>query len=178
MSSFVRSSALAVTVVLSFGASSGALAERPVWTPIAELLVGSLGKSDPQRLSDVMTRCTALSMTLSGLTADFSEEMAQLYRSQANRFIEHSLRIDSMDHKQRTGREPDMAVLEAATLAELQTLMLGYGEWMDQNILDGGSLFDKEIELEMESCQLATRLVSQLPMAINEYPVQEEEEED
>jgi hypothetical protein len=155
-----RLPALAVSVVLSLGAAP-VMADRPEWKPIAELLVGSLGRQDAESLSDVMTRCTALSMTLSGLTSDFSPEMSQLYRDQANRFIEHSLRIESIDHKARTGEDIDVGALEEATLDELKTLMLGYSEWMDQNIADGGSLFDKEIELDMESCQLATRLVSQ-----------------
>jgi hypothetical protein len=162
MSSIFRLPVLAAAVTLSFGAGS-ALADRPVWRPIAELLVGSLGQSDPQQLSDVMTRCTALSMTLSGLTEDFSQEQAALYKGQANRFIEHTLRIESQHHRDRTGEEPDMEVLEAATLEELKTMMLGYSQWMDQNIADGGSLFDKEIEMDMESCQLATRFVAQLP---------------
>jgi hypothetical protein len=157
---FKRLPVVAATAVLLCGAQV-AMAERPIWTPIAELLVGSLGKSDPKSLADVMTRCTALSMTLSGLTSDFSPEMAQLYRDQANRFIEHSIRIDSLDIRQRTGEEANIEQLEEATVAELKTMMVGYSEWMDENIADGGSLFDKEIELDMESCQLATRLVSQ-----------------
>jgi hypothetical protein len=144
-------------------AAGPALAERPLWTPIAELLVGSLGESDPQQLSDVMTRCTALSMTLSGLTESFSPEIAQLYKSQANRFIEHTLRIESQQYWQLTGEEMSAEDLEAATLEELKMMIVGYSDWMDQNINDGGSLFDKNIELDMQSCQIATRLVAQLP---------------
>jgi hypothetical protein len=154
---------MVAVVVLSLGTTSAVLAERPAWTPIAQLLVSSLGQSDPDQLADVMTRCTALSMTLSGVTEDFSQEIAQLYRTQANRFIENALRIESQQYVRNTGKEPDMEALEAAEAEALKTMILGYSQWMDQNIAEGGSLFDKAIEMDMTSCQLTTRFVAQVP---------------
>jgi hypothetical protein len=163
MSSILRGPVLATALMLSINAAP-ALAARPVWTPVAALLVGSLSASDPQRLSDAMIRCTALTMNLSEVSSEFSAEMAQLYRSQANRFIEHALRIESQRHRERTGEELDRTQLELNTLAKLKPMILGYSQWMDQNIVDGTSLFDKELEMDMKSCELAMRFITQLPV--------------
>ncbi|HWK53419.1 MAG TPA: hypothetical protein VNR18_03545 [Hyphomicrobiales bacterium] len=156
----VRLAVLAAPVLLL--GTMPAHADKPTWTPIAELLIGSLGKTDAVSLADVMTRCTALSMTLSGLTADFSPEMSQLYKDQANRFIEHSLRIESQVQADQSGEITDLEELSGATREKLKTMVIGYSDWMDDNMEAGGSLFDREIEMEIDSCHLATRLVSQL----------------
>lgn len=164
MPSFRARLAFVATSALLLG-TAPAMAEKPVWTPIAELLVGSLGKADAMSLADVMTRCTALSMTLSGLTADFSPEMSQLYKDQANRFIEHSLRIESQVKADQTGEATDLDELSDATREKLKTMVMGYSDWMDDNMAVAGSLFDREIEMEIDSCHLATRLVSQMSSA-------------
>ena len=139
-----------------------ALAQKPEWKPIAELFVGSIGEQDPVRMADVMTRCTALSMTLSGLAIDFSPEMAKLYKDQATRFIQYSVLIESQLEQEITGLEADITVLSVTILEKLKGMISGYSQWMDHNNANDGSFFNKDIEMEMSSCQLATKLASQM----------------
>lgn len=154
---------LAATTVLLCGAAGSVLAQKPAWTPIAELLIGSLGEADASRMSDVMTRCTGLHMTLAGMAADFSPEMSQHYKDEAARMISQGVFIESEMEKEETGAaEADIAALSDATIAKLKIIISGYSDWMDENIANGDSYFSKEIELEMDSCSLASRLMSQI----------------
>ncbi len=154
----------AVTAVLLLGAMAGpaALAEKPTWTPIAELLVGSLGESDPVRMSDVMTRCTALTITLASLAADFSPEMSDLYRKEADRFIQNGVLIESNLEKELTGKDADIDAVSNLLVAEVKGMLTGYNDWLDDNNSTSGSYLNNEIELEMDSCHLASRLAEQM----------------
>lgn len=154
--------ATALTLSLLGLASPLALAEKPQWKPIAELLVGSLGDSDPARMSDVMTRCTALTITLAGLAADFSPEMSELYRAEADRFIQNGVLIESNLEKELTGKEADIDVVSALLVAEVKGMLSGYSDWLDDNNSTGGAYLDSAIELEMDSCHLASRLALQM----------------
>lgn len=139
-----------------------AVAEKPVWTPIAELLVSSLSESDPVRMSDVMTRCTALNMILAGMASSDSEESATSYQNEARRLIENAVLIDSRLVKEMTGEDADVPAVSEATIAEVKGLVNGYNDWLDDNMATGNSWFSKELELEMESCSLASRFVAQM----------------
>lgn len=139
-----------------------ALAEKPTWTPIAELLVGSLGESDPVRMSDVMTRCTALTITLAGLAADFSPEMSALYRREADRFIQNGVLIETNMEKELTGKDADIDNVSNLLVAEVKGMLTGYNDWLDDNNSTSGSYLNNEIELEMDSCHLAARLAEQM----------------
>jgi hypothetical protein len=155
----------AATALLLLGGLAGsgaALAEKPVWTPIAELLVGSLGESDPARMSDVMTRCTALTITLASLAADFSPEMSDLYRQEADRFIQNGVLIESNLEKEMTGKDADIDAVSNLLVAEVKGMLTGYNDWLDDNNSTSGSYLNNEIELEMDSCHLASRLAQQM----------------
>jgi hypothetical protein len=143
-------------------ASPVVLAEKPAWTPIAELLVGSLGESDPSRMSDVMTRCTALTITLASLAAEFSPEMSDSYRREADRFIQNSVLIESNLEKEMTGKDADIDLVSNLLVAEVKGLLTGYNDWLDDNNSTGGAYLNNEIELEMDSCHLAARLAAQM----------------
>lgn len=140
----------------------GAFASKPEWTPIAELLVGSLGTSNPVQMSDVMSRCTALNMILSGMAADFSPDMAEHYRSEAHMFIQNNVLIESQMVQVETGVEADIPALSDAAIAEVKLLVDGYNEWLDDNIAGSGSYFNKDIDMEIESCQLASKLATRM----------------
>jgi hypothetical protein len=142
--------------------SNTAFASRPDWTPVAELLVGSLGTSDPTQMSDVMSRCTALNMILSGMASDFSPDMAEHYRNEAHVFIQNNVLIESQMVEQTTGEEADIPALSDAAIEEVRGMVDGYNEWLDDNIADSGSYFTKDIDMEIESCQLASRLAASL----------------
>lgn len=154
--------ALALSLLGTALASPLVLADKPQWTPIAELLVGSLGESDPSRMSDVMTRCTALTITLAGLAADFSPEMSDLYRAEADRFIQNGVLIESNLEKELTGKEADIDAVSDLLVAEVKGMLSGYSEWLDDNNSTGGAYLNNEIELEMDSCHLASRLALQM----------------
>ncbi len=139
-----------------------AFADRPEWKPIAELLVGSLGTSDPVKMSDVMTRCTALNMILSGMAADFSPDMATHYKNEAHKFIQNGVLIESQMVRQLTGVEADIPALSDAAIEEVKVMVAGYNDWLDTNIADSGSYFNKDIDMEIESCQLAGKLAARM----------------
>jgi len=154
--------ATAVLLLGSFLAPSAAVAQKPTWTPIAELLVGSLGESDPVRMSDVMTRCTALTITLASLAADFSPEMSDRYRAEADRFIQNGVLIETNLEKEMTGQEADIDAVSNLLVAEVKGMLTGYNAWIDDNNSSSGSYLNNEIELEMDSCHLASRLATQM----------------
>jgi hypothetical protein len=155
----------AATAVLLLGAAAGPLAhaEKPTWTPIAELLVGSLGESDPVRMSDVMTRCTALTITLASLAAEFSPEMSDLYRREADRFIQNGVLIETNLEKEMTGKDADIDAVSNLLVAEVKGMLSGYNDWLDDNNSTGGSYLNNEIELEMDGCLGAGRVPHPLP---------------
>jgi hypothetical protein len=152
--------AAATTLLLLTPAAS--FASKPEWTSIAELLVGSLGTSNPEQMSDVMSRCTALTMILSGMAADFSPDMADHYRSEAHMFIQNNVLIESQMVQNATGSEADIPALSDAAIAEVKGLVDGYNEWLDDNIAGSGSYFNKDIDMEIESCQLASKLAARM----------------
>jgi hypothetical protein len=143
-------------------ATGPVFADKPTWKPIAELLVGSLGTSDPAKMSDVMTRCTALNMILSGMAADFAPDMATHYKNEAHRFIQNGVLIESQMVRQETGAEADIPALSDAAIAEVKDLVAVYNDWLDDNIADSGSYFNKDIDMEIESCQLAGKLAARM----------------
>jgi hypothetical protein len=51
-----------------------------------------------------------------------------------------------------------------ATIAEVKGLVNGYNEWLDDNMAATDSWFDKEFEMEMNSCSLASRFVNQMQL--------------
>ncbi len=138
------------------------LAQKPAWTPIAELLVGSIGEADPVRMSSVMTRCTALNMMFAGLATDISAEKSQHFKDEALRHIQRGIRIESKLAQASTGQEADVEVLSGAIVAKVKVMVAGYNQWLDHNNTTSGSYIDKDIEMEMNSCQLASRLVTQM----------------
>lgn len=162
MASRHRSLPLLAALSVSLIAILPALAEKPAWTPIAELLVGSIGNMDPARMSDVMTRCTGLTMTLASMAADFSPETSARYRDEAHKFIQNGVLIDSRLEKERTGVDADINAVSNATIAKVKEAVSGYNDWMDDNIATNDSYIDKDIELEMSSCRLASRLLAQV----------------
>ena len=139
-----------------------ALAQKPVWTPIAELLVGSIGEADPVRLSNVMSRCTALNMMFAGMATDISPDKSRHFKDEALRLVQHGILIETRLEKDSTGHEADVDLVSGAMLARVKTLVGGYNQWLDHNNLISGSYIDKEIEMEMNSCQLASRLMTQM----------------
>lgn len=153
---------LAAAASLLLLGSSASYASKPEWTSIAELLVGSLGTSNPEQMSDVMSRCTALTMILSGMAADFSPAMAEHYRSEAHMFIQNNVLIESQMEENVTGVEADIPKLSDAAIEEVKGLVDGYNEWLDDNIAGSGSYFNKDIDMEIESCQLASKLAAQM----------------
>jgi hypothetical protein len=157
---FLRTkSAAFAALLLGSGAAS---ASKPEWISVAELLVGSLGTSDAAQMSDVMSRCTALNMILSGMAADFSPDAAAHYRNEAHKFIQNNVLIESEMVRQETGVEADIPTLSTAAIEEVRLLVSGYNEWLDDNIAHGGSYFDKDIDMEIESCQLASKLATRI----------------
>ena len=139
-----------------------AQAERPTWPPVAELLIGSIGEADPVRMSSVMTRCTALNMLFAGLSQDFSPDMSRGYHDAARRMIEHGVLIESNMEEQRTGHDADINALSVVMTERVKDTLVGYSDWFDANLVAEGFYINKDIELEMDSCKLASRLVNQL----------------
>jgi hypothetical protein len=145
------------------GYSGTTQAQMPVsWTPIVELLVSGIGDSDPVRMSTVMTRCTALNMTIAGVLADSSPEMSDHYLNEALRLVQHGVLIDSLLEKEMTGSEADIEALSLVTIDKVRDMLNGYSEWIDGNIAAEGSFLNQEFQLEMDSCQLASKLVGQM----------------
>ncbi len=138
------------------------LAQKPGWTPIAELLVGSIGEADPVRMSAVMTRCTALNMMFAGLATDLSAEKSQHFKDEALRFVQRNVLIDSKLSKQSTGVDADVTEVSGTILAKVKASLGSYNQWLEHNNAMSGSYIDKEIELEMNSCSLASRLANQM----------------
>lgn len=162
MSARIAPLPLAAAASLFLLGSSASYASKPDWTPIAELLVGSLGTSNPEQMSDVMSRCTALTMILSGMASDFSPDMAEHYRNEAHMFIQNNVLIESQMVQVETGSEADIPALSNAAIEEVKVLVDGYNEWLDDNIAGSGSYFNKDIDMEIESCQLAAKLATRM----------------
>ena len=156
-----RLSVAAVACVILF-ASNAALADKPAWQPVAEILVSSVGLSDPTRLSDVMNRCTALNMTMSSLVSEDSPDLSQSYKSVALNLVQSGIIIESRLKKEMTGEEADVDALVSTAIATVRELLHGYSDWLDDNYAHGGSYFNDEFETEMKACQLASRLVIQM----------------
>ena len=152
---------LAAFLVLMLGPWP-ALAQKPAWTPIAELLVGSIGEADPVRMSAVMTRCTALNMMFAGLATDLSAEKSQHFKDEALRFVQRNVLIEAKLDKQSTGEDADVAVVSGTILAKVKASLGTYNQWLEHNNATSGSYIDKEIEMEMNSCTLASRLANQM----------------
>jgi hypothetical protein len=153
---------LPTTFILLLPYANPAMAQRPTWTPLAELLVGSLGEADPARMSDVMSRCTALNMLFAGLSAEFSTEMSENYEHEAHQLIEHGVLIESNMEEERTGQKADLTILSGVMVERVKGMLEGYNAWLDDNQATSGFSINKDIELEMDSCKLASRLMAQL----------------
>jgi hypothetical protein len=142
--------------------STVVLADRPTWVPIAELLVGSIGEADPVRMSDVMSRCSALNMTLAGLAESYSPEMSETYQNEALRLIQHGIMIESNMELTRTGVEADIPTLSDVAVEKVKGLLEGYNLWLDDNFASSDSYFSKEFDMEIDSCRLASRMMNQM----------------
>jgi hypothetical protein len=162
MQTLSRKLSLATATTVLLAGSSATFASKPEWISVAELLVGSLGTSNAAQMSDVMSRCTALNMILSGMAADFSADAATHYRNEAHKFIQNNVLIESEMARQETGVEADIPALSDAAIEEVRGLVTGYNEWLDDNIAANGSYFDKDIDMEIESCQLASKLAARI----------------
>lgn len=139
-----------------------ALAQRPVWTPIAELLVGSIGEADPVRMSAVMCRCTALNILFAGLAADTSPDLSEGYQNQAHLMIQHGVLIESNMEKARTGIDADITALSGVMVDRVDVMVDGYNAWLDANLLADGLYINQDIKMELDSCKLASQLIGQL----------------
>ena len=146
---------------LCVASSNSVLAQRPLWTPIAELLVGSIGESDPVRMVTVLSRCSALNMALARLSSEMDPAKVQNIRGEAVRLIQRVIVIESRMEKERTNREADMDRMTSTVTERVRGMMGNYNQWMDHNSVNAGSYIDKEIQLEISSCQLAARLINQ-----------------
>lgn len=137
-------------------------AQKPNWIPVAELLLGSMGNSDANQMSEVMNRCTALNMTLSALTASDSPDVSQGYENQALQLIQNGIMIEMNTEKLRTGSEPDVETLSGLAVDSVKQMLGVYNQWMEDNYQDNGSYFNNDLEIEMKGCELATKFVLQM----------------
>jgi hypothetical protein len=137
-------------------------AQKPAWVPVAELLLGSMGNSDAHMMAEVMNRCTALNMTLSGLTATDSPDVSKGYENQALHLIQNGILIELNSEKQQTGIEPDIDRLSDVAVGAVKDMLSVYNQWLNDNYDDAGSYFNNDFEIEMKGCELAVKLVLQM----------------
>ncbi|HTR01346.1 MAG TPA: hypothetical protein VMH83_15210 [Candidatus Acidoferrum sp.] len=148
----------AMTVMaLALGFSGQVHAQKPAWTPIAELLVGSISEADPRRMSTVMSRCTALNMALAGL----APERSQHIRDEALRFAQRVIILEARMEKEVTKLDSDIDALSATIMERVKGMVGGYHQWMDHNSTTTGVMIDQDMQQEMSSCQLASRFLTQ-----------------
>lgn len=150
---------LLATSTLLLSLSGPIRAEQPDWTPVAELLVLSIGESDPFTMSEVMTRCSALSIILSGLASDDAAELSRRYRAEAENFIQNAVAIDSGIEEEMTGEAADISSISDATMHKVDGMLDSYNQWLDDNMDNTDSPFSEDFDMEVESCQLASRFV-------------------
>ena len=62
--------------------------------------------------------------------------------------------------KETTGVEADIAALSSAAIEEVKGMLSGYNLWLDENIAAEGAYINKDIDMEIDSCQLASRLAN------------------
>lgn len=155
-SSFFSAPSLLAAFCLLLSMSS-AWAAKPVWKPVAELLVLSVSQSDPVSLSEVMSRCTALNVILASLSSDHSPDLSRRYRTEAEDFIQHTVLIDSSIEEEMTGEAADLDRISNAAISKVDDLVDGYNEWLDDNMETLNSPFSMDFDREVESCQLASR---------------------
>ncbi|MFT5321468.1 MAG: hypothetical protein ACI934_001621 [Pseudohongiellaceae bacterium] len=137
-------------------------AQKPTWIPVAELLLGSMGSADANKMAEVMNRCTALNMTLSALTAQDSPDVSQGYENQALQLIQNGIMIEMNTEKMRTGIEPDIETLSGLAVDAVKQMLSVYNQWLEDNYQDSGSYFNNDLEIEMKGCELATKFVLQM----------------
>ena len=142
--------------------SIGVFAQKPAWVPVAELLLGSMGNADAHMMSEVMNRCTALNLTLSGLTASESPDVSQGYENQALHLIQNGILIESNSEEQETGMEPDIDRLSDVAVETVKDMLSIYNKWLNDNYDEAGSYFNNDFEIEMKGCELAAKFVLQL----------------
>lgn len=150
---------LLATSTLLLSAVDPARAEKPDWTPVAELLVLSIGQSDPFTMSEVMTRCSALSIILAGLASDETSDLSLRYQAEAETFIQNAVVIDSSIEEEMTGEAADIPSISDATMHKVDGMLDSYNEWLDDNMDNTDSPFSEGFDMEVESCQLASRFV-------------------
>ncbi|MDG2176776.1 MAG: hypothetical protein P8M72_11690 [Gammaproteobacteria bacterium] len=148
--------------MLATTCSIGVFAQKPAWVPVAELLLGSMGNADAHMMSEVMNRCTALNMTLSGLTASESPDVSQGYENQALHLIQNGILIESNSEEQETGIEPDIDRLSDVAVETVKDMLSIYNKWLNDNYDEAGSYFNNDFEIEMKGCELAAKFVLQL----------------
>lgn len=155
-----RQSALLACVLALVGPL--AMAQTPNWVPVAELLLGSMGRSDANQMAEVMHRCTALNMTLSALTATDSPEISEGYEHQALQLIQNGIMIQMNTEKLRTGIEADIEQQSGIAVDNVRNHLTVYNQWLEDNYADNGSYFSNDLEIEMKGCELATKFILQM----------------
>ena len=121
-----------------------------------------MGNADAHMMSEVMNRCTALNMTLSGLTASESPDVSQGYENQALHLIQNGILIESNSEEQETGMEPDIDRLSDVAVETVKDMLSIYNKWLNDNYDEAGSYFNNDFEIEMKGCELAAKFVLQL----------------
>ena len=137
-----------------------AFADKPAWKPMAELLVVSIGEADPAGMVHVINRCTALNITMAGMLSEYSPDVSAYYEAEALSMMQQGVLIDSRIKEEASGEEIDISSLSSATIDRVKTHLSGYSDWMDENMASGGTYFNDEIELEMDSCNLASKFIN------------------
>ena len=64
--------------------------------------------------------------------------------------------------RQETGVEADIPALSNVAIEKVRGLVTGYNDWLDDNIAQSGSYFDKAIDMEIESFQLDSKLATRI----------------
>ncbi|MGY8788819.1 MAG: hypothetical protein ACKVKR_00685, partial [Pseudomonadales bacterium] len=113
-------------------------------------------------MTEVMNRCTALNMTLSGLTATESPNVSKGYENQALHLIQNGILIELNSEKELTGIEPDIDRLSDVAVESVKSMLSIYNQWLNDNYDDAGSYFNNDFEIEMKGCELAVKLVLQM----------------
>ena len=161
-SSYIPASRKLILFLLATTCSIGVFAQKPAWVPVAELLLGSMGNADAHMMTEVMNRCTALNMTLSGLTATESPNVSKGYENQALHLIQNGILIELNSEKELTGIEPDIDRLSDVAVESVKSMLSIYNQWLNDNYDDAGSYFNNDFEIEMKGCELAVKLVLQM----------------
>lgn len=147
-------------IVLSCTFSFSVAAQKPQWTPVAELLIGSMGQKDVHKMSEVMHRCTALNMSLAALLAEDSPGRSQGFEAEALKMMQSGILIEMNLEKERTGEEPTFESQSSVAVMAVTKMLDTYNTWLGDNYdNNSGSYFNDDFETELKGCELASKLV-------------------